>query len=156
VRHHPIIIDTPTYRTRSTRYTTFYGGYSSRPTIVYQDPISSAFWWWLLDQSIEERALWAFHNKNRIDAARYQALLNSDASLSVRVAELEAQQRARNVNYVPSAFANNTDLIYKDDYVQSVYASRSTSGRLAFWLLGVPMVLLLLLGCFWLLFIKRW
>ena len=145
------------YRTHTTRYNTFYGGYVSRPVVYYNDPISNAFWWWLLDQSVEERALWAYHNQQRVDAERYQALLNSDAAIRGRLAELEAQQAVRNLNYVPAALAQNPDLMLSDTYINNTYASRPTpAGKVVFWVFAVPLAILMVVGSFWLLFVKRW
>ncbi|MGD0896374.1 MAG: hypothetical protein ABR915_00975 [Thermoguttaceae bacterium] len=155
--NYPVVIDDYGYRTRPARWSSFYGGYVSYPLVSYNDPISSAFWWWLMDQSIEERALWAYHNQSRIDAARYQAILDSDAAVRGRLAELEVQNAARNPNYVPPALASNPDLMYSDGYVNNVYASRpTTSGRVAFWLFTAPLLAAIGFGAYWLLFVKRW
>ena len=39
--------------------------------VVYHDPYNSWFWWWLLDQSLETRALWAYNHRLDMDQARY-------------------------------------------------------------------------------------
>jgi len=111
----------------------------------------------MLDQSIEERAMWAYHHRNSIDAARYQAILNSDVAIQGRIAALEAQQLARNVDYVPTALASNQDLMLSDQYVKDNYkATPSSSGRFAFWFFMIPLIIAIVGGTFWMLFVKKW
>jgi hypothetical protein len=132
-----------------------YNGYYSRPWVVYHDPYNSFFWWWLLDRSLDDRAYWAYHHQSDMDPARYQALLAQDQQLQARVAQLEAQQVARDPNYVPAGL--DRDLMYSDQYVNRAYSNRPTaSGAVAFWLLGVPLALAACGFFIWLIWFKRW
>ena len=121
----------------------------------YRDPYSSFFWWWLLDRSFEDRALWTYHHRQDMDPARYQALVATNQDLEQRVGQLEAQQVPRDPNYAPPGL--DKDLMYSDRHVEQVYHNRPTvSGRVAFWALAIPLAAGA--GCFfiWLLFFKRW
>lgn len=141
--------------TRPARMSTLFRPYYSRPIVVYNDPFGSFFWWWLLDQSLENRALWAYHHRNSMDSARYQALVEHDAELEARVRQLEAEKVATNPNFVPAGV--DRDLMYSDKYVQRAYSNRpTTTGRVAFWMLTT--VAVAGTGCFlvWLVFFKRW
>ena len=129
--------------------------YSSRPWVVYHDPYSSLFWWWLLDRSLDDRAWWAYHHRYDMDPARYQALVATDQQLEARVEQLEAQQAPRDPNYVPAGL--DRDLMYSDQYVARAYSNRPTMlGVIAFWVLGVPMALAFVAFFIWLIWFKRW
>ena len=103
--------------TRPSRIYTVFNPYSSRPWVVYNDPYSSLFWWWLLDRSLDDRAWWAYHHRYDMDPVRYQALLANDQQLEARVQQLESQQAARDPNYVPPGL--DRDLMYSDQYVSA-------------------------------------
>src|SRR5207249_9756108 len=45
--------DRATISTRPIRIYNVFNPYSWRPWVVYRDPYSSLFWWWLLDRSLE-------------------------------------------------------------------------------------------------------
>ncbi len=144
-----------TLSTRPIRIDRVFRPYYTRPVVIYQDPYGSFFWWWLLDRSLEDRALWAYHHRSTMDAARYQALLAQDAQLETRVRQLEAQQVAVDPKYVPPGL--DPDLMYSDRYVQRAYHNRPTTlGRVSFWILAVPMALGLGGLLIWLVFLKRW
>jgi len=141
--------------TRPVRLRTFYAPYYSRPLVVYQDPYSSFFWWWLLDRSLDDRASWAYHHRYDMDPVRYQSLLATDQALETRVAQLEAQQVARDPHYVPTGL--DRDLMYSDGYVAHAYNNRPTlGGRIAFWVLGVSTALAVTGFFIWLIWFKRW
>jgi hypothetical protein len=147
--------DTDILVSRPDRARVIFGPYYSRPTVTYQDPYNNFFWWWLLDRSLEDRAWWAYHHRYDMDAARYQALLASDQQLQARVAQLEAQQPARDPNYVPPGM--DRDLMYSDRYVANAYNNRPTFlGVAAFFILGVPAALALCGFVIWLIWFKRW
>ena len=141
--------------TRPVRIYGVFNPYYTRPWIVYNDPYSSLFWWWLLDRSLDDRAWWAYHHRYDMDPARYDALLAADQQLSARVADLEAQQAARDPSYTPPGL--DRDLMYSDHYVSNSYSNRPT-------FLGVAAFRILIIGggaalCFtliWLIWIKRW
>lgn len=156
VYHQNVYIpDAVVLSTRPARIQTFFQPYYLRPVVRYNDPYSSLFWWWLLDRSLDDRALWAYNHRYDMDAARYQALLDQDAQLQARVQQLEAQQTPVNPNYVPSGL--DPDLMYSEEHLQHVYDTRPTaSGRIAFWLFGVPLACGLCFVFIWLMFFKRW
>jgi hypothetical protein len=147
--------DTPVIVSRPARTRVIFEPYYTRPTVVYHDPYSSLFWWWLLDRSLEDRAWWAYHHRFDMDSARYQALLASDQQLEARVSQLETGQVARNANYVPAGL--DRDLMYSDRYVAHAYSNRPTLlGVAAFCVLGVPTALALCGFFIWLIWFKRW
>lgn len=161
-------LDQERWAKRQSRQRDFYRGYTSRPVVVYQDPYSSMFWWWLLDQSLDQRAMWAYHHQNRMDQVRYRDLLTKDAQLERRVKELEGQGVARDPNYkVPGM---DPDLMYSDQYVDAVYNPQPTAtetlplrntGRSAFGsaVRTLAIILAILAGLIfvaWLVFFKRW
>jgi hypothetical protein len=149
------IPDTQVLVTRPSRIYTVFNPYSSRPWVVYNDPYSSLFWWWLLDRSLDDRAWWAYHHHYDMDPARYQALLANDQQLQARVQQLEAQQAARDPNYVPPGL--DRDLMYSDQYVARAYSNRPTTlGIITFWALGVPLALAFVVFFIWLIWFKRW
>jgi hypothetical protein len=142
--------------TRPVRIGTIFNPYRYRPTVIYQDPYDSLFWWWLLDRSLDDRAYWAYHHHYDMDPARYDALLASDAQLRARVDELETQQQVvRDASYVPTGL--DRDLMYSDRYVAQSYSNRPTTlGVVAFWIIGVPTAMLLCVFFIWLVWFKRW
>jgi len=147
--------DTQVIVSRPARTRVIFEPYYSRPMVIYHDPYSSLFWWWLLDRSLEDRAWWAYHHRYDMDSARYQALLASDQQLEARVAQLETQQPARDPNYVPAGL--DRDLMYSDRYVAHSYSNRPTLlGVAAFFVLGVPTALALCGFFIWLIWFKRW
>jgi len=123
--------------------------------VVYRDPYNSFFWWWLLDRSIDDRAYWAYHHRYDMDPARYQALVAENRQLEERVSQLEAQQVPRDPNFVPQGV--DRDLMYSDRHVNQVYSNRPTvSGKVAFWVLAIPLGLGACGFFVWLIFFKRW
>jgi hypothetical protein len=141
--------------TRPVRIYSFFNPYYSRPWIVYNDPYSSLFWWWLLDRSLDDRAYWAYHHRYDMDPARYDALLAADQQLSARVADLEAQQAARDPSYTPPGL--DRDLMYSDHYVANTYSNRPTFfGVAAFRILIIGGGLAMCFTFIWLIWFKRW
>jgi len=148
--------DVVTISTRPVRIYNVFNSYSSRPWITYHDPYNSLFWWWLLDRSLDDRAWWAYHHRYDMDPARYDALVANDAQLQSRVAQLEAQQVARDPAYVPPGLEGR-DLMYSDQYVKRAYSNRPTMlGVIAFWLFGIPMAVGICGFFIWLIWFKRW
>ena len=129
--------------------------YVSRPWVSYRDPYNSFFWWWLLDRGLDDRAYWAYHHRYDMDPARYQALVATNQQLQQRVAELEAQHAPRDPNFVPPGL--DRDLMYSDRHVAQAYANRpTTSGKVLFWLLAVPLAMGASCFLVWFVFFKRW
>jgi hypothetical protein len=123
--------------------------------VAYSDPYGSLFWWWLLDRSLDDQAYWAYHHRYDMDPARYQALLAQNQQLESRVQQLESQQVPRDPAYTPAGL--DRDLMYSDQYIQRSYSNRPTaSGRVAFWLFGVPMAVAFCAFFIWLIWFKRW
>jgi hypothetical protein len=118
-------MDRNVYITRETRIYSAYSPYYSRPLVLYNDPYNSFFWWWMLDRSLDERAMWAYSHRYDMDSARYQALLAQDARLETRIRQLEAEKAARDPNYLPAGI--DADLQYTDDYVHAVYNPHAES-----------------------------
>jgi hypothetical protein len=150
---------TNTYVTRNVRFQTCYGPrysyYSSRPRFYYHDPINDIFWYWLLDQSIDVQAQWAYNHREQLDDARYQSLLNQNAAISARMLMLQSQGVTRDPSYTPRGM--DPDLQYSDDYVKSVASdvpaqSDPDSGPtvstpfLAWFLMSVILVIVLIGG----------
>jgi hypothetical protein len=147
--------DAVTISSRPVRIYNVFNPYWSRPVVIYRDPYSSLFWWWLLDRSLDDRAWWAYHHRYDMDPARYQALVAQDQQLEARVGQLESQQAARDPNYTPPGVER--DLMYSDQYVQRTYSNRTTTlGVVAFWLLAVPTALGVSGFFIWLIWFKRW
>ena len=140
---------------RPARVRVIFGDYYSRPVVVYRDPYSSLFWWWLLDRSFEDRARWAYHHRLDMDPSRYQALVAQDRQLEERVAELEAQQAPRDPTYTPAGL--DRDLMYSEGYVARAYHNRPTlAGVILFWGLGIPTAMAVCVFFIWLIWFKRW
>jgi hypothetical protein len=132
---------------------------SGGPVVVYSDPYSLLFWSWLLRQSLETRALWAYDHKGKMDPARYRDLLAKDGDLANRVRELEKSGRPRDPSYVPPGI--EPDLMYTDEYLDAVVNPAPKIG------IGIPttvievlakifLVLVALAFLFWLVFVKQW
>jgi hypothetical protein len=152
---------------REYRQQQFYHNYYSRPVVYYHDPYGSMFWYWMLDRSLEERAYWAYHHRYDMDAARYNDLLAKDAQLQARINQLEAQNLQRDTSYVPKGV--EPDLQYSDEYVDAVHNPQHNpqmqphvhhdgggvymSGWACF---GIFIVVLIVAGLIWLIFVKRW
>jgi hypothetical protein len=143
----------------------FYGGYTTRPVVVYHDAYSSPFWYWLLDQDVQTRALWYYNHQQVIDQARYQELLARDAALQDRLRRLEAQGGARNPAAAPPGL--DPDLMYTDTFVEAVYNPAPPAvvphhhPAVSFWhgvrvLLYALVVIAVLALLIWLVFFKRW
>jgi hypothetical protein len=127
------------------------------PVVVYRDPYSNVFWWWLLSRSLEEQAQWAYHHRNDMDEARYRDMLARSKGLEDQVRKLEAGNVSRDPTYVPAGV--DPDLVYTDEYVDAVWNPQHFPSlteedvRAALKVVAVVAVLALLI---WLVFIKRW
>ncbi len=144
---------------REARQRQFYGDYYGRPAfgpvVVYHDPYSSFFWGWLLAQSLDHRASWAYHHRDYMDQARYRDLLAHDAQLEARIRQLEAQQVPRDPSYLPEGM-NEPDLMYRDEYVTAVYNPQPRPTHVLGVLLKTFVVIGIMALVVWLLFFKRW
>jgi len=154
------------WRNRELRHRTFYSTYYSRPVVIYHDPYPSVFWWWLLDRSIEQQALWAYHHRASMDAARYNELLGRNAELRARVAALEAQKVPVDPTFKPAGMTDR-DMMYDDNFVNAVYNPAPkprpvqvyhgpSATTVLKWLGIVALSLLILCLLVWLIFVKKW
>jgi hypothetical protein len=154
-------MDNSVYIARETRISTTYAPYYGRPVVVYNDPYNSFFWYWMLDRSLDERAMWAYHHRAEMDDARYREMLAKDARLESRIRELEVQNKGvRDTSYTPPGL--DPDLQYTDDYVDSIMnpheesSASSGVGAFFFWLFMVILVGLAIWLVIWLVFLKNW
>jgi hypothetical protein len=164
-------LDQERWSNRDLRERQYYRDYYNRPLVVYHDPYSSPFWWWLLDQNLDTRAWWVYHHQQVMDAARYQALLARDAQLEAQLRQLEAQGVVRDPTYTPPGLP--PDLMYTDAYVGAAYNPQPPlsatppvvapyhSPEVSFWhgvrvLLYAVLVIAVLALIIWLVFFKRW
>ena len=180
VEHARRSINPDLWGTRSTRTRVVYGPYYGRPTVVYNDPYNSYFWYWLLSQSLDSQASWAYHHRYVMDRARYNDLMNRNAVLAARVNQLEESKVARDSSFTPSGI--DPDLMYTDAYLDAAFnpqavdtnaATQPETGAVpaaiphnlrvarawkAFWqgILAIAMTAALTFFLIWLIFIKRW
>jgi hypothetical protein len=138
------------------------------PVVVYRDPYSDLFWFWLLSQSLDQRASWAYHRRDTMDLTRYREMLARDAQLEARIKQLEQEGKPRDPAYQPPGV--DRDLMYSDQYVDAAYNpqppppsvvnSNAPSGRSGGGALRVLLIIVVILAllCFaiWLVFFKRW
>jgi hypothetical protein len=150
--YYPYVPSYDNYATHHTRIINYYGPYMGRPVVLYHDPYSSWFWWWLLDQSLDTRAQWAYNHRYAMDAARYDALM-ADANLAARVRQLEQSQSRVDPNFAPAGMQR--DLMYNERYVQNAYRG-TTRSRILFWVFMPPIALGVTGFTVWLLFFKKW
>ncbi len=156
------------WQNRDLRERNFYQSYYSRPIVVYHDPYNSFFWYWMLDRSIEQQAMWAYNHRASMDAARYNDLLSKNAELAGRVRALESQNVPRNPAYQPAGM-QEADLMYTKDYVnaaynpepvQQVHTWRGAGGPDGGSVIKVLLIIFLSLGIIsllvWLVFVKKW
>jgi hypothetical protein len=172
-------LDRERWANREIRQRRYFEPYYSRPVVIYQDPFHNFFWWWLLSQSLDTRASWAYHHRRDIDDARYREMLRRDIQLEERLRQLEAKGVQRDPSYTPPGLER--DLMYSDEYVDAVYNPRpdptytpppvthpaaspsvypsrphsSGAGVLSFILKSLLVIALLAL-VIWLVFFKRW
>ncbi len=122
-----------------------YDYYWGRPVGYGIGPYSNGFWWMMMEWDAQRRADWLYHNQSRLSAEAY-AEGARDAAVQQRLAALEAQQVARNVNYVDPEFASDPTDQYDQNYVEAAYnptvmpsQSRGGSGvgTALLWLFGI-------------------
>jgi hypothetical protein len=133
------------------------------PVVVYHDPYSDWFWYWLLAQDLQTRAAWAYNHRADMDEARYRDLLAHDRQLEARVRELESKKTPPEPTYVPPGV--DGDLMYDDGFVEAAVNPQpaptppvpASSGRhLLGALVRIVVIVAVLAFLVWLVFIKRW
>jgi len=87
-------------------------GNQPQTTVVhnYSDGISPMFWGFMMGQSLNNQAAWAYHHRDSMDDARYRELLARDAALEAKVKAMEAEGVQRDPNYLPEGV--DEDLVY--------------------------------------------
>lgn len=87
-------------------------GSQPQTTVVhnYSDGISPMFWGFMMGQSINNQAAWAYHHRDSMDDARYRELLAKDVALEAKVKAMEAEGIKRDPNYLPEGV--DEDLVY--------------------------------------------
>lgn len=71
---------------------------------------------WLTQQNSNQQAEWMYHHKDQMDEQRYRDMLEKNAELKDRVAELEKKGGQRDTSYTPRGV--DEDLMYDDAAVQ--------------------------------------
>ena len=146
------------WATREQRRVRVYPNPLPAPVVIYQDPYSNWFWWLLLLQDRDTRALWAYHHQSDMDAARYRDLLAKDQQLEARIRELEEKKAPRDPTYAPPGL--DPDLMYDDGFVEAAVnpqpAPPPPSRHLAGAVWRIVLVLAVMAFLVWLVFIKRW
>lgn len=133
----------------------FYSPYINRPLIVYNDPYSSYFHYWLLDQSVDTMAMFLFHHRYAMED-RYNSILLYNVQLQHRIAILESQNIKRDLSYTPSGITD-PDLIYDTNYIHTVYNPvPSHLGRYFLFTFVSILCIILVIGLIYLIFIKEW
>ncbi len=137
------------------------GWYNSRPIYSYRDPFSDLFWYWMLSQSFQTQAQWAYNHHDMMDDARYRDLLARDSRIEQEIRNLEQQGVPRDPTRTPQATPGQPmppDLMYNDNYVQAVYnpQPQRTSGGFGHALVRFVLIVAAILGLIWLVFFKRW
>jgi hypothetical protein len=150
-------LDREKYANRQLRQDNLYAHYAGRPPMVYNDPYGPLFMYVLLDRSLDERAMWAYHHRESMDDARYQELLRRDAQLSAKIKELEAKGVQRDPTYTLPGV--DPDLQYDDEYVEAAYNGEKEQTDYAWlgWLcLGVVVFVGVVFVVYFLVFVKKW
>jgi hypothetical protein len=133
------------------------------PVIVYRDPYSDWFWFWLLTQNRDMRASWAYNHRSDMDAARYRDLLAKDQQLEARIRELEAKGVRPDSTWAPPGL--DSDLMYEDGFVVAAVnpqpaprAPLPPAHARHLWgaLWRILLILAIMAFLVWLVFIKRW
>lgn len=112
-------LDEQRWVNRTQRESSFYGSYSSRPVVIYNDCYHPMWNYWLLSQSMDVTAMWCYHHQASMDQARLNAMYADNAGLRAKVAALEAQKIARDPTYMPPNV--DPDLAYNEAYVNAAY-----------------------------------
>lgn len=105
-------------QTRATRESDFYRG--TQPITVehhYRDGYSNLFWSWMLLQSLDNRAEWAYHHRDSMDPERYRELVASNSELKAKIDRLEQENKTRDPNYKPPEM-KDSDLMYETQHIE--------------------------------------
>lgn len=97
-----------------------YDYYYQRPYYHVGGGYSSAFWWMMMDWSVERRATWLYHNRDNIERSAYEEGLR-DGKVKAQLEALEKQNIARDENYVDTEFKENPSDMYDASYIEATY-----------------------------------
>jgi hypothetical protein len=172
-------LDESRWQNRSQRTDTFYGSYYSRypsTVIVHYNDSYHPYWnYWLASQTIDVMSLWVYHHQMSMDQARLNAMYAQNADLRARVAALERQGIPRDVTYTPRGV--DADMMYDDGYVNACWNPRPKQvdyyeyddppthhssgggnvGKALLWIfVYIPLIIIGLVGLYWLVFHYRW
>ncbi len=126
----------------------------SGPPVIYRDPYHNLFWWWLLAQSLDTQARWAYHHRDAMAKERYDRL-EKNAEVKKRIEEMEREGKPRDPTYTPENLP--PDLMYDDEYVEAAYNPQNSAiDRAARIFLAILLGGALLAFLIWIVFIKRW
>lgn len=161
-------LDEQRWVNRTQRESSFYGGYSSRPVVIYNDCYHPMWNYWLLSQSVDTMAMFCYHHQHSMDAARLNSMYAENAGLRAKVAALEAQKLARDPTYMPHGV--DPDLAYNEAYVNAAYNPHpktvteyeyAHSGP-SVWLvlrwifIYIPLTIIVILGVYYMIFVYKW
>lgn len=142
---------------QETKKQAFYKTYYANPQYTqkvqtaryyYRDSYNPYFMLWLMDRSLEDRAMWAYHHRSDMDAGRYQEMVKKDINLEKRISELEKSGIKKDPNYKPEGVDN--DLMYKSDSeiekdrkIRAEEEAKETKNGLFLWggLIGILVVI---------------
>lgn len=104
--------------TRESRVNTTFAPYVVQPAPpAFGDHFGPFFWLWLLDQSSDRRAEWAYHHRDEMDPARLDALRVKDSELDNRLRRLEQSGKKPDHGYTPEGL--DEDLQYDGGFVDA-------------------------------------
>ncbi len=102
-----------------------YDWYSGRPTVYVGGGYSSLFWWTLLDMSLQQRALWMYHNESLFLGGQLNRQLYDEQLKNVELkAEVDKLRKAKTPTqegYLPPEFKNNPEAVLDTQFVQAAY-----------------------------------
>jgi len=170
-------LDRQTWINRQQREESFYRSWWGRPTISigygsYNDPYNPYWNSWLLSQPLNIMAMWVYSHQAYMDQSRLNALYAQNAQLQAEVAALAARGVPVDSTYTPPGVS--PDLMYNDRYVNAAYNPQPISnygynypqqsyysgpsfGTVLLWMfVYLPLMLLVVYGMIYLMFIKRY
>jgi hypothetical protein len=142
----------------SERVKSFYGPPPANYAPVhYSDPFGPFFYLWLFEKaSANDRAQWAYNHRSEMDDERWKDMCAKDKKLEARVKQLEAEQKEKDPNYVPTGL-EDSDLMYDTDFVQAAAAPIHGFGYYLLWTCFWIFVVVSVLGVLYILiFLVVW
>ena len=123
----------------------------------YSDPFGPFFYLWLFEKaSANDRAQWAYNHRSEMDDERWKDMCAKDKKLEARVKQLEAEQKEKDPNYVPTGL-EDSDLMYDTDFVQAAATPEHGFGYYFLWFCFWVFVVAIVVGIlYFLIFVKDW